>query len=306
MATKPASGDGDAASEDATLHTSIPTPPPTETPSELPGDVNPTPTSDDAEEKPVGPTPPESSRDEGEESDSGSESSSSSSDDSDHVEQASRLTTSRLHEAYLKRLENQKGKRTNGERGPAMVRGMVDYMKMLEDRIEALESERGLKQEEEKGADEQKDADQQHELGSLVHEVKFFHSRGEFLPDGNWNDNVLKKGSFQSKLDPNHLMRVLYDWADDSSPQNRNKDDPDPNDIDILAFGIMSQPMAAFFTKRLGIEVEEGEGHPLRFGKPFRPFLRNYQAIKDHYGKLEKKYRQVRRYTTIISFLTVH
>lgn len=296
MATIPPSGDGETASEDATLQTSIPTPSPTETPSEVPGDVNPTSASDDAEgeeEKPVGPTPPEGSENEDEESESGSESSGTSSDDSEHVEQASRLTTSRLHKAYLKRLENRKNKRANSERAPAMVRGMVDYMKMLEDRIEALESGRGLEQKEEKAADEKEEAEQQ-ELGSLVHEVKFFHSKGEFLPDGYWNDNVLKKGSFQSKLDPNYLMRIVYDWADDSSPQNRNKDDPDPNDIDILAFGIMSQPVAAFFTKRLAIEVEEGEGHPLRFGKPFRPFIGNYQAIKDHYGKLEKKYRQVR------------
>lgn len=227
---------------------------------------------------------------EDEKSESDAESSDSSEEGSEFEQRVSKLRTSRIHKAYAMRLENQKSKRKDEDRAPAMVRGIMDYMKMLEDRIQSLEATGTAKAVEKEGTDQQKETDEQGELGSLVHEVKFFHTKGEFAADGNWHDNTLKKGSYQSKLDPNHLIRVLYDWMDDSNPQNRNKETPEPEDIDVLSFGIMSQPVAAFFSKRLAIDMEEAAGHPVRFGKPFRPLIRNFQAVRDHLAKLERKH----------------
>lgn len=232
-------------------------------------------------------------RDPDEISDADAESESSSGVDSDAVERASHLRSSKIHEAYLKRLEKQKSKRKNSERAPAMVRGIIDYMKMLEDRIQNLESTAVAKPAEDETVDQQKKADEEAKLRTLLPEIKFYHNKGEFNSDGNWNDNVLKKGSYQSKLEPNYLIRVLYDCTDGNPPQNTDKDSPESNDIDILAFGIMSPPVATFFNKRIGIVIEESEGHPVRFGKPFRPLLRNFQSLKDHLAKLEKKFQLV-------------
>lgn len=223
--------------------------------------------------------------DAGEESDSDIASEASVEVDEDDVRQMSRLPTSKIHEAYLMRLEAQKDKRTNKDRAPNMVKGIIDYMKMLEDRIQALESTAN-----QEGGLGQSDDTNTNEFGSLVHEIKFYYAKDEFTPEGVWKDNTLKKGSYQSRVDANHLIRVLYNRADGDAGQLTSKENPDPEDVNILAFGIMSQPLSAFFTKKLGIEVEESPLHPLRFGKPFRPLVRHIQPLRDHLAKLEGKF----------------
>jgi hypothetical protein len=198
----------------------------------------------------------------------------------------SRFPTSKLHEAYLMRLEAQKGKRKDSERAPNMIRGIIDYMKMLEDRIQALEPEA---KQQEGGVVQTNDASV-NEFGDIVHEIKFYYAKDEFTPEGVWKDNTLKKNSYQSRLDPNHLMRVLYNRAGGDAGQLLDGEHPDPLDINVLAFGVMSQPLSTFFSKKLGIEVEESPLHPLRFGKPFRPLLRHMQPLRDHLAKLEARY----------------
>ncbi|KAK3682063.1 hypothetical protein B0T22DRAFT_530543 [Podospora appendiculata] len=66
---------------------------------------------------------------------------------------------------------------------------------------------------------------------------------------------------------------------------------PDPDDIDILTFGVSSEAVLAFFSKLLGVEA--GGSQLIRFGKPFRPLIRNLSRVREHLGKLEDSYGRV-------------
>ncbi|KAK3331865.1 hypothetical protein B0T19DRAFT_354221 [Cercophora scortea] len=63
---------------------------------------------------------------------------------------------------------------------------------------------------------------------------------------------------------------------------------PDPAEIDILTFGVSSEAILAFFSKLLGVEA--GGSQLIRFGKPFRPLIRNLPRVREHLGKLENSY----------------
>lgn len=212
----------------------------------------------------------------------------------DHKIIAKYWSTVSLYKTYALRLGRDKEKAKRSGKAPTMVRGVIDYVQTLEDRIqklEAAETDRLERVKSSHAAVEANDTDTnaKNEWGGLVQEVKFFHAKGEFGPDGQWNDNNLKKGSYQCKLDPNHLIRVLYDWADDVEPQSISGGSPEPDSIDIIAFGIMSKPVATFFSKRLGLGGDLS--HPVRFGKPFRPLIRNLQPLREQLAKLEEKFR---------------
>ncbi|KAL6410848.1 AAA family ATPase [Ilyonectria robusta] len=216
------------------------------------------------------------------------------------------FNTDSLYKLYVERLKYQQewkssGQETKESKAPKMVRGIVDYVRTLEDRIQELESSEARRSEREKekerqqtddetGVGRSKPSDAVNEWPQVVLEIKLFHVDGEFDRYGNWQNNRFKKGSYQCTLETNSLIRALYSWTEGVTPPHIHQQPLDPEHTDILIFGIMSKPVASFFRDRLGI----GDNSTLlsmRIGKPFRPLIRNLQPVRDQLGKLEEKYR---------------
>lgn len=125
--------------------------------------------------------------------------------------------------------------------------------------------------------------------GNVVRKVQFFHAKNEW----DWNGRFLPrhevKGSFMSRVDPNNLIRVIYDWSEELAREGSrivNDGFPEPGSIEILAFGVMSKPLARFFDHRLGIPY----GTMLRFTKPFRPLMVHLKELRSHLRALEQKF----------------
>lgn len=229
-----------------------------------------------------------------------------------------------LYEAYLKRLSNievrkarEKVHEPQVSQPSKPVKSMVDYVRVLEDRIQRLEEAQAGYQnyannrsdeEAKRRADEaarhtDHDSDDGPKLSGgektdedkqpdLLLEIKFFHSAGEFDADGNYVDNLDKKGTYTCNTDPMYLVRALFSWADEAAPASKSKspahNPPNPDDIDILAFGIHSEPVAKFYEDKIGIPMESS--HLLKTGKPFRPLIRNLHLLRGQLAKLEERF----------------
>lgn len=202
------------------------------------------------------------------------------------------------------------GGKTEKPQTPGMVRDVIDYVRTLEDRIQRLEAakdndsgndksetdktetkkiepdkvETGEGKPEEEG-DKKEESD---DPKSIIEDVKFFHTAGEFDSNGSWKDNSKAKGSYQCNTDPLHRMRVLCDWIPGSRPPT-DMESPDPDGVDVLAFGIVSAPINAFF--RFFLRINIGSTKSLQFEKPFRPLIHNVQKLRDQLAKLEERER---------------
>jgi hypothetical protein len=209
---------------------------------------------------------------------------------------SSKLNTTNLYNAYVNRLREQDDKleREDGEdeekkkpeKAPVMIRGVVDYVRVLEERIQKLEK----RSKGEVRADlVPKAAQGDDESGELLMDTKFFHAKEEFTLEGDWQDNIHKKGSYQCVLDPKYLIRVLYNWADGVQRKGiESTGKPEPKDIEIIAFGMESTPVAEFFQQSLGFGTDKTD--LLRFSKPFRPLIRSFGSLKAQLEKLESKF----------------
>ncbi|SPO05931.1 uncharacterized protein DNG_08620 [Cephalotrichum gorgonifer] len=174
-----------------------------------------------------------------------------------------------------------------------MVRGLVDYIQTLENRIQKLESATSKVEDKMEDKMEDRMEDKKDEWGVLVPEAKFFHADGELDGHGNFRDNSHKKGSYQCPHDTNSLIRALYKWTGDERPRYNPPQQPsDPEHIDILMFCILSKPVSSFFRDRLGLGDRSSPLY-VEIGKPFRPLIRNLQQLRDHLAKLEAKYQTV-------------
>lgn len=197
-----------------------------------------------------------------------------------------------------------------------LVRGIIGYTSALEGHItkfEAAEMERAEREAASKGLDaaadtktkEPESADKEADTVTKEEEAsqeatpeekkaeftlgpKFFSAEGEFDSDGDWKNNMGVSGSYQCSSDPAYLIRVLCNWNEGITPKKFDEQPPPPNEIDIVAFGVLSEPIAAFFTKRLNMKVEQP--YLLRMGKPFRPLICNLQPLQNQLTKLEERY----------------
>lgn len=239
------------------------------------------------------------------------------------IQRATDMGTAALYEAYLARLGRESRMKKEGHgygqhgeptgrgegdkkvpksekvKGATMVRGIIDYTKMLEERIKKLEEavaeskEQQLLQQETGAGTAAVNTKPEEVVSAEEHtelrmEVKFFSSEGEFDPDGQWKENVKKTGSYQCNTDPKYIMRVLYTWVNGITPRDLHGNAPPPHEIDILGFGILSEPIAAFFSSRLNFSV--GKSHLIRVGAPFLPLIRNLEPLRAQLTKLEGRY----------------
>lgn len=207
------------------------------------------------------------------------------------LQKASFLSTAALYEAYttkLRRYDEDMDEDTP-EKAPEMIRGVVDYVRTLEERITKLE-EVDTKDPEPKSTTRAKHGHERSDPGPLLLTVKFFHAGGELSSSGGWVNNTRRKGSYQCDSDPNYFIRVLYRWNPGALPETRkDKENPKPDDIDILAFGVVSEPITEFLNHCLRIQTDVT--NVVRIGKPFRPLIRSYDRLRDQLDKLKVTFR---------------
>jgi hypothetical protein len=207
---------------------------------------------------------------------------------------ATRMSSRVLYNAYTNKLSRAEkiAKDTSKKqlpKGPKLVKGLVDYLRVLEDRLGKLEEK--LEQEpEEKLPEEEKPADEA-EKQEVKLETRFYDCANEasvdFL-DHVQSDRHKEQGSFSSEVEPKHMIRVLYKWQ--SKPLEPSEGaKPAASDIDILALRIFSEPIAQFFEHIAAYEVHRDNLALTR--KPFRFLIRGASKIKGQLAKLEALYR---------------
>jgi hypothetical protein len=194
-----------------------------------------------------------------------------------------------LYNAYTKKLaKTEKTAESTSTKqlpkGPKLVKGLVDYLRVLEDRLRKLET---------KLPDEEKPVAKvdEAEKKEVKLETRFYDCANEasvdFL-DHVTSDRRKEHGSFSSEVDPKHMIRVLYKWQ--SKPLELSEGaKPGASDIDILALRIFSEPIAQFFEHIAAFEVHRDNLVLMR--KPFRFLIRGASKIKGQLAKLEALYR---------------
>ncbi|KAL2673852.1 hypothetical protein Neosp_012296 [[Neocosmospora] mangrovei] len=195
-----------------------------------------------------------------------------------------------IYKLHKKNLEKKHKNKEGVDQGSNLVKSLVDYMRVLEHRIEDLEMNNGSKSKEEMN---RKGLATQHSDCAVEVAVKFFRSAAYLEEDGSFPKIVAEpdKGTFMSSHDDQSLIRVLYSTLGDiaASPQlNADAHPPKAGDIEIVSLGISSEAISSFFAKRLNIGTRDSS--LLRLGKPFRPLIRNIARVRDQLQKLEDNY----------------
>lgn len=205
------------------------------------------------------------------------------------------------YKAAMKTKERERGLRSQGSK---LVEGLMNYLRILEDRIAKLDADGVRKTEAERGENNPRPANTTVEL-----DVKFFNSMGCVEENGQYvtaHDGT-PNGTYMCDHGTQHLIRVLYSQVheDKSQPPDcPGSEPPLPNDIDILAFGVLSAPIATFCGKELDINLDSC--NLVRFEKPFRPILRNINKFRVQLKKLENEYGYVNVPPLLTPLLTRH
>lgn len=131
-------------------------------------------------------------------------------------------------------------------KGAAMMRGIVDYTRSLEDRIMKLEAADRMSQEQplvENGNDMSVTGNSKTGSNELLLEIKFVDVNLE-LPgfDRGCLAGRGATGPYRCATGPKHLLRVHSDWQGNVSPRNIHGQDPLPDEFDVMGLGIWSEP----------------------------------------------------------------
>ncbi|RSM19486.1 hypothetical protein CDV31_001646 [Fusarium ambrosium] len=199
-----------------------------------------------------------------------------------------------IYKLHKKNLEKKHKNKQGVDQGSNLVKSLVDYLRVIENRIDDLDINKESKG---NNGNKRKGFATQHSDCTVELAVKFFRSAAYLEENGSFPKIVDEpdKGTFMSSHDDQNLIRVLYSTLREnaSKPQiSADADPPKASDIDIVSFGISSEAISLFFAKRLHIGTKDS--HLIRFGKPFRPLIRSLDRVRDQLQKLEDKYGQVR------------
>ncbi|KAM3069776.1 hypothetical protein ACMFMG_010484 [Clarireedia jacksonii] len=198
-----------------------------------------------------------------------------------------------MFEAYKERAKIEAEKSDQRNQGSNLVKGLVDYLRVLEDRINQLEPEIKIKFD---NIIESIPRPAEIDDSKIEITVKFFNAAAYLVPDGPLptSDAETEKGTFVCCHDTQQLIRVLYsNIKDDETIPLRQADSeaPEADSIDILTFGVSSEAISRFLEKQLN--GPSGKENLIRFGKPFKPLIRHIESFKNQLMKLERKYSQV-------------
>ncbi|KAK0707756.1 hypothetical protein B0H67DRAFT_321770 [Lasiosphaeris hirsuta] len=218
------------------------------------------------------------------------------------------LTSAQIFEAYKRRMNMEVPPSAPGPPGAPphrpqaanLVNGVVDYLRVLEQRVNTLETRGQMRPPGPPGPPPAAATGAGHTDDPEL-AVKFYDSRHYLYDDGIYHDchntGNLGETSFLTSAGTQHFLRVLYaPIREDSEPQdlaerNPNAEPPNPDDVEIITFGITSLPLTDFFEEELDFDLDTD--YLIRLGKPFRPLIRNIGQIRGHLQKLEDKYGQV-------------
>ncbi|KAF9881526.1 hypothetical protein CkaCkLH20_00672 [Colletotrichum karsti] len=196
----------------------------------------------------------------------------------------------------------------------SVVSGMVDYMRVVDERLRAIEEKLLETREKSEAMPEDASSVTSHATSPTTSKVASYaasHAASEMAPsvienetyngpgdvqvevrffeaDGSvfWNDGDFAGGFYACEFaTAGHLqlLGVLYNAISD---ETINKTEPHPAHIEITYLSIMSDPIASFFRDILDLDC--GPGHSfIRLSKPFRPLIRNITPLRQHLSKLE-------------------
>ena len=196
---------------------------------------------------------------------------------------------------YEQSLQARAEKGKNQKYGPKLAEGFVDYLRIMEQRMDRMETSLGLAQKDDDNSPTKNLKHSTPNEDTLVPiEVKFFDSAAYLREDGSYPDveKNVERGTFLCNHDVQQLIRVLYSKNRDDGVAPKKLADVEPpnaDDIDVLSFGVSSQAVVSFFAKRLELS-EERDGMLIRFGKPFRPLIRNLPSVRAQLKVLEERY----------------
>jgi hypothetical protein len=203
------------------------------------------------------------------------------------------INSQQVFNALKYRMKHKAERKKRTSQAPNLVEGLVDYLRVVEERINHLEAKSGVMTDKE---DKMKAAAFHRSDGgdsTVEVAVKFFNAASYLEPDGSYPavDNETEEGTFMCSHDTQHLIRVLYSAVrNDGATVQKHADAEPPNvaDIDILTFGVSSESIATFFAKQMDMDAEDD--HLIKFGKPFRPLFRNLDRVRAQLEKLESSY----------------
>ncbi|KAJ9613389.1 hypothetical protein H2200_003331 [Cladophialophora chaetospira] len=168
--------------------------------------------------------------------------------------------------------------------------GGLSFLLDLEQRLARLEGVRSPPEKTDLTIDEILGNVDTHGTKNVIRDVTFFHA-GEAIDDsGDFVSNFHQKGVFTSSTDPDNIIRVVYEWSADVAPKTSQPaatSPPEPGDVEVVAFAVLSEPLAEFYRRRLGLS---SDCPVLRFVKPFRSVIRNLSELKRHLMYLEGKF----------------
>ncbi len=174
------------------------------------------------------------------------------------------------------------------------VSGALFHIVNLEERLARLEAQGGKL--EEKGGNAKAKLDDRVIVSTdnVLREIRCYDADDDIDRNLFFESTFIGGGGSTSSSNPLYLIQVLCEWSEDSPlerSQSMNLNAPQPHEIDILAFGVLSKPVAEFCGNRLNLSC--GPSSMVRFVKPFRPLILNLRELKRHLSILEAKFRWV-------------
>ncbi|PQE28829.1 aaa family atpase protein [Rutstroemia sp. NJR-2017a BBW] len=211
------------------------------------------------------------------------------------------LTTDSLvmFDAYKEKMRLEATRSDPRYQGSNLVKGLVDFLRVLEDRIDRGSEAKA------KGEKTNDTTIKSTKVDDSTVEVtvKFFNAAAYTdVVNGSVNlisDEETEEGTFVCGHDTQQLIRVLYSKIRHEEAKPLRQADPQPpkaDDINILTFGVSSEAISEFIENELQINKDHRPMHTdhlIRFGKPFKPIIRNLGILKKQLMKLESKYGQV-------------
>jgi hypothetical protein len=204
-----------------------------------------------------------------------------------------------MFDAYKEKMRMEAKKSDQRHQGSNLVKGLVDYLRVLEDRMDQIPEPRARGEKTDDTIIKSTKVDD----STVEATVKFFNAAAYTeVVNGSVNlisDEETEEGTFVCGHDTQQLIRVLYSKTRRDEAKPLKQADPQPpevDDIDILTFGISSEAISEFLDNELQINKDHllmHTDHLIRFGKPFKPIIRNLGTFKKQLMKLESKYRWV-------------
>ncbi|KAK4224087.1 hypothetical protein QBC38DRAFT_486247 [Podospora fimiseda] len=218
---------------------------------------------------------------------------------------------SSIFRAYKSKLSSKRPRAAPqaGDEASTLVEGLIDYLRVLEDRVADLEDQI-------KSSDDSSDSDAEplppiDDTISVVPTIKLYSVRApmQYHPANRPGEKrrwQAEAGTYECEHDTQHLIRAVYmPKASENTPdaqlsQSPQQDPENPDNIDeIVHFSVMSNFIHWFLSRKLNlpplqptspIGAKLGSHTVMRFRPPYRAVLTHLDDFMAELQKLEGKY----------------